>query len=145
MGFFERLKQGLAKTKANFVAGFNVLFESMDAVDDNFYEELEETLIMGDMGVRTTERLLTDLRERVEREGLYTAKECRGALVECIRDIMHVNEAEYDFLEKKSVVLVVGVNGVGKTTTIGKLASKWKSDGKKVSVVSPASKAQAAR
>ena len=132
MGFFERLKQGLAKTKANFVAGFDVLFESMDAVDDDFYEELEETLIMGDMGVRTTERLLTDLREKVEREGLYTAKECRGALIDCIREIMHVNEAEYDFLEKRSVVLVVGVNGVGKTTTIGKLASKWKADGKKV-------------
>lgn len=132
MGFFDRLKKGLAKTKANFVAGFDVLFESMDAVDDDFYEELEETLIMGDMGVRTTERLLTDLREKVEREGLYTAKECRGALIECIREIMHVNEAEYDFLDKRSVVLVVGVNGVGKTTTIGKLASKWKADGKKV-------------
>lgn len=132
MGFFERLKQGLSKTKANFVAGFDVLFESMNPVDDGFYEELEETLIMGDMGVRTTERLLEDLKEQVEREGLYTARECRGALIDCIRNIMQEHKADYDFLDTQSVVLVVGVNGVGKTTTIGKLASKWKKDGKKV-------------
>ena len=131
-GFFQRLKSGLKKTRENFVAGFDVLFESMHAVDDEFYEELEETLICGDMGVRTTDRLLTDLRERMEREGLYTAKECRGALVECIRDIMHVDSTGYDFLNQKAVVLVVGVNGVGKTTTIGKLAAQWKKEGKKV-------------
>ncbi len=131
-GFFQRLKNGLKKTRDNFVAGFDVLFESMHAVDDEFYEELEETLICGDMGVRTTDRLLTDLKERMEREGLYTAKECRGALVECIRDIMQVDSTGYDFLNRKSVVLVVGVNGVGKTTTIGKLAAQWKAAGKKV-------------
>lgn len=131
-GFFQRLKNGLKKTRENFVAGFDVLFESMHAVDDEFYEELEETLICGDMGVRTTDRLLTDLKERMEREGLYTARECRGALVECIRDIMQVDSTGYAFLERKSVVLVVGVNGVGKTTTIGKLAAQWKAAGKKV-------------
>ena len=131
-GFFQRLKNGLQKTRENFVAGFDVLFESMHAVDDEFYEELEETLICGDMGVRTTDRLLTDLRERMEREGLYTARECRGALVECIRDIMKVDSTGYEFLDQKSVVLVVGVNGVGKTTTIGKLAAQWKAAGKKV-------------
>lgn len=132
MGFFDRLKEGLSKTKENFVAGFDVLFESMNAVDDDFYEELEETLIMGDLGVRTTDRLLSDLKERVENEGLYTPRECRGALIECIRDTMKTTVSDYSFLDKRSVVLVVGVNGVGKTTTIGKLASKWKSDGKKV-------------
>ncbi len=131
-GFFQRLKNGLKKTRENFVAGFDVLFESMHAVDDEFYEELEETLICGDMGVRTTDRLLTDLKERMEREGLYTARECRGALVECIRDIMQVDSTGYAFLDRKSVVLVVGVNGVGKTTTIGKLAAQWKAAGKKV-------------
>lgn len=132
MGFFDRLKEGLSKTKENFVAGFDVLFDSMNAVDDEFYEELEETLIVGDMGVRTTDRLLSDLKDRVEQEGLYTARECRGALIECIRDIMRGTVADYAFLNQKSVVLVVGVNGVGKTTTIGKLASKWAQDGKKV-------------
>ncbi len=132
MGFFQKLIDGLTKTRDGFVKNMDYVFRGFTNIDDDFYEELEEVLIMGDIGVRTTEAILDDLRERVKKEKIKEPADCRQLLIDSIREQMDLGEAAYEFENRKSVILVVGVNGVGKTTTIGKLASKFKANGKKV-------------
>ena len=130
-GFFARLKEGLTKTRNNISDSFNNLFKASE-LDDDFYDELEETLVMSDMGYETTERIVEDLKARVKEEHIKEAQACRDLVINIIRDQMQVDETAYDFENKKTVVLVIGVNGVGKTTSIGKLAAQYKARGKKV-------------
>lgn len=132
MGFFKRLAAGLAKTRDNIVQGIDAVFSGFSKIDDELYEELEEILIMGDLGVRATEKILDDLREKVKEQHIKEPADCRQILIESIKEQMRVEETAYRFEEETSVVLVVGVNGVGKTTTVGKLAGKLKNQGKKV-------------
>ena len=131
-GFFKRLVSGLSKTRDNIVAGIDNVFSGFSKIDEGFYEELEEILIMGDMGVQTTYNILEDLRQRVKKEHIKDPLDCKALLIESIQNQMQVGETAYEFEKRKSVVLVVGVNGVGKTTTIGKLAGKLRGQGKKV-------------
>ena len=133
-GFFGRLVAGLSKTRANIVAGIDSVFNGFSAIDEDFYEELEEILIMGDLGMNTTSAILTDLRRRVKEEHIKEPADCKELLKKSIREQMDVGENAYEFENRKSVVLVIGVNGVGKTTSIGKLAGQLKSEGKKVLV-----------
>lgn len=131
-GFFARLKEGLTKTRNNIVRGIDSIFSGYSAIDDDFYEELEETLIMGDLGVRATQEILERLKDQVDEQGICDPEDCRQILIDSIREQMHVGETAYEFEKEQSVVMVIGVNGVGKTTSIGKLAAKLKGDGKKV-------------
>ncbi len=131
-GFFGRLKEGLTKTRDNIVGGIESVFSSYDRIDDDFYEELEEILIMGDVGVHATQEILNKLREDVKANHIREPKECRDYLIAGIKEQMKVTREDYDFLSEPSVVMVIGVNGVGKTTTIGKLAAVYKKRGKKV-------------
>lgn len=131
-GFFKRLAAGLAKTRDNIVHGIDAVFSGFSKIDDEFYEELEEILIMGDLGVRATEQILDDLRDKVKEQHIKEPADCRQLLIDSIREQMQVGETAYRFEEETSVVLVIGVNGVGKTTTVGKLAGKLKNQGKKV-------------
>ena len=131
-GLFARLKDGLSKTRNNIVVGFNRAFAGHDVIDDDFYEELEEIMIMGDMGVQTTDRILDELRMQVKEQKIREPSACRELLMEDIRDQMGVDPSAYDFEEGPSVVLVIGVNGVGKTTSVGKLADIFRSKGHKV-------------
>ena len=131
-GFFKRLVSGLTKTRDNIVAGFDSLFTGYSTIDDDFYEELEEILIMGDLGVRATESIIEDLQRKVKEQHIKEPAECKELLIESIKEQMKVEETAYRFENEKSVVLVIGVNGVGKTTTVGKLAGKLKEQGKKV-------------
>ena len=130
-GFFRRLLNGLAKTRANISKGFSSIFRG-SAIDDDFYEELEEILIMDDMGVSTTEAVIENLKKEVKERRLKEPEECRQLLMDLITAQMKSQEASYEFENTKSVILVIGVNGVGKTTTIGKLAANLKAQGKKV-------------
>ena len=130
-GFFARLKEGLTKTRNSISDSFNNLFKASE-LDDDFYDELEETLVMSDMGYETTARIVEDLKARVKEEHIKEAQACRDLVINIIRDQMQVDETAYDFENKKTVVLVIGVNGVGKTTSIGKLAAQYKARGKKV-------------
>lgn len=130
-GFFKRLKEGLSKTRNNITESFNNLFKASE-LDDDFYDELEETLIMSDMGFETTEKIIDDLKSKVKELKIKEAEACRDLVINIIRDQMSVEESAYDFEKKKTVVFVIGVNGVGKTTSIGKLAAQYKSQGKKV-------------
>lgn len=125
-GFFSRLKAGLAKTRDNFISGIDDLFHGYSSLDDDFYEELEETLIMGDIGVNATMTIIENLKKQVKEQHIKEPVECKQLLIDSIKEQMQVNETAYDFEHKKSVVLVIGVNGVGKTTTVGKLAGKLK-------------------
>lgn len=131
-GFFGRLKAGLAKTRDNFISGIDDLFHGYSSLDDEFYEELEETLIMGDIGVNATMSIIENLKRQVKEHHIKEPVECKQILIDNIKEQMKVNETAYDFEYKKSVVLVIGVNGVGKTTTVGKLAGKLKDKGLKV-------------
>ncbi len=131
-GFFARLKEGLKKTRENFVYSLDVVFDGAEAIDDDFFDELEETLIMGDMGAVTTEMLLDKLRDAVDSQAIVKPSECKGVMIDSLREQMHVDKAAYRFETEPSVVFVIGVNGVGKTTTIGKLASQLKKKRKKV-------------
>ena len=131
-GFFSRLVSGLAKTRANIVAGIDNIFSGYSAIDDDFYEEIEEILIMGDIGINATTAILEDLKRKVKEQKIKDPSECKQLLMDSIRDQMQVGEVAYRFEQEKSVVLVIGVNGVGKTTSVGKLAGKLKSQGKKV-------------
>ena len=132
VGFFKRLVQGLGKTRDNIVSGMDSIFNGFSHIDDDFYEELEEVLIMGDLGVQATYDILDDLKAKVKAQRIKEPMQCRELLIESIKEQMDVGETAYEFEEKTSVVLVIGVNGVGKTTTIGKLAGKLKAQNKKV-------------
>lgn len=131
-GFFARLKEGLQKTRANFVYNLDVVFEGAEAIDDDFFDELEEILIMGDIGPAATEEVIERLRAQIDEEEIIRPSECRKLLIKNIRDQMKVGKAAYEFEKKQSVVFVIGVNGVGKTTTIGKLAAQLKGRRRKV-------------
>ena len=131
-GFFSRLVSGLTKTRDNIVSGIDAIFSGFSHIDDDFYEELEEILVMGDIGIRATEAILEDLKKKVKENHIKEPAECKEFLIESIKEQMKVEETAYRFENEKSVLLVIGVNGVGKTTTVGKLAGKLKSEGKKV-------------
>ena len=132
MGFFKRLVAGLNKTRDNIVSGMDSIFHGFSKIDEDFYEELEEVLIMGDLGVKATYAILDDLRKKVKEQHIKEPIECRQLLIDSIKEQMDVGETAYRFENEKSVVLVIGVNGVGKTTSVGKLAGKLKDQGKKV-------------
>ena len=136
MGFFDRLKEGLKKTRANFTDSMDQIFNSYERVDEDFYEELEETMIMGDIGVKTTQDLLDHLREEVRAERIKYAADCRQELILGIRNKMKQPAGAYDFEQGPAVILVIGVNGVGKTTSVGKLAANYKRMGKRVLIAS---------
>ena len=155
-GFFKRLAQGLTKTRDNIASSFDSIFSGFSGIDEDFYEELEEILIMGDiginattsiienlkkevserrmsdMGIDTTMNIIEDLKKKVKENKIKEPEECRQLLIDSIKDQMRLDETAYDFIDKKSVVLVIGVNGVGKTTSVGKLAASLKGQGKKV-------------
>lgn len=131
-GFFKRLVSGLAKTRDNVVSGMDSIFHGFSNIDEEFYEELEETLIMGDLGVNTTMNIIEDLKKKVKENHIKEPVQCRQLLIDSIKEQMDVGDTAYEFENKTSVVFVIGVNGVGKTTTIGKLAGKLHDEHKKV-------------
>ena len=131
-GFFKRLVSGLTKTRDNIVAGFDSIFSGYSSIDEDFYEELEEILIMGDIGINATSAIIEKLKEQVSEQHIKNPAECKQLLIDSIKEQMKVEETAYRFENEKSVVLVIGVNGVGKTTTVGKLAGKLKDQGKRV-------------
>lgn len=131
-GFFSRLVSGLSKTRDNIVAGFDNIFTGYASIDDDFYDEIEETLIMGDIGITATESIMQDLKQKVRDQRIRDPQKCKQLLIDSIRDEMKFCDTDYEFERRKSVVLVVGVNGVGKTTSVGKLAGLLKDEGKKV-------------
>ena len=131
-GFFARLKAGLSKTRENIVHGIDSVFSGFSAIDDDFYEELEEILIMGDIGVNATTQIIERLKKDVREKHLKEPSECKELLVNSIKEQMKVDETAYDFEQKQSIIMVIGVNGVGKTTSVGKLAGKLKDNGRKV-------------
>lgn len=132
MGFFGKLKEGLSKTRDNIVSGIDSVFGGFSSIDDEFYDELEEILIMGDIGVNASGEILDRLREQVKENHIKEPAQCREFLIESIKEQMKVEDTAYTFEAEKSVVLVIGVNGAGKTTSVGKLASQLKQQGKKV-------------
>ena len=131
-GFFGRLVAGLTKTRETIVSGIDSIFSGFSSIDDDFYEEIEEILIMGDLGVNATENILENLKAKVKENKIKEPADCKQLLIDSIKEQMQEEETAYRFEEELSVVLVIGVNGVGKTTTVGKLAGKLKSQGKKV-------------
>ena len=132
MGFFSRLKAGLSKTRDNIVSGIDSVFNGYSMIDEDFYEELEEILIMGDLGINATNAILERLGQQVKESHIKEPAACKQLLIDSIREQMQVGETAYDFEKEQSVVLVIGVNGVGKTTSVGKLAGKLKDQGRRV-------------
>jgi fused signal recognition particle receptor len=131
-GFFSRLKAGLAKTRNSLNESFDNLFKGFTSIDDDFYDELEETLIMADLGLDTTERIIDNLKELVKKNHIKEVEACRELVINIIKEQMLVEDSAYDFEDQKTVMLIIGVNGVGKTTSIGKLAAQYKNRGKRV-------------
>ena len=131
-GFFKRLVSGLTKTRENIVSSIDSIFSGYSSIDDDFYEEIEEILVMGDLGINATNNIIEDLKRQVAEKKIKDPQECKKLLMYSIKAQMAVGEAAYEFENRKSVVLVIGVNGVGKTTSVGKLAGKLKDQGKKV-------------
>ncbi|MGO5051396.1 signal recognition particle-docking protein FtsY [Lachnospiraceae bacterium LCP25S3_G4] len=131
-GFFKRLVSGLSKTRDNIVSSMDSIFNGFTSIDEAFYEELEEVLIMGDIGVATTMDIIEELRKTVKEQHIKEPSDCKQVLIDSIKSQMNTGDAAYEFEEQTSVVLVIGVNGVGKTTTVGKLAGKLRKQGKKV-------------
>ena len=132
MGFFARLKSGLKKTRDNIVNGIDSVFSGFSSIDEEFYEELEEILIMGDIGVNATTAIVERLKKQVKEQHIKEPAACKQLLIDSIREQMQVGEAAYEFETRQSVVMLIGVNGVGKTTSVGKLAGKLKDEGRKV-------------
>ena len=132
MGFFDKLKQGLSKTKSSFNEKLNNVFSNFRKVDEDLLEELEEALIMSDVGVETSTKIINKLRERVKKEKIENEEDVKKALKDEIKKILDEVDNSLNLDTKPSVILVVGVNGVGKTTSIGKIANRLKKDGKKV-------------
>ncbi len=130
--FFSRLVEGLSKTRSNIVSGMDSVFHGFTAIDEDFYEEMEEILIMGDLGIRATGEILDRLREKVKENKIKDPAACKQLLKESMLEQLRLEDTAYRFEEERSVVLVIGVNGVGKTTSVGKLAGKLKDQGKKV-------------
>lgn len=135
-GFFKRLVEGLSKTRENIVSGIDSIFSGYSSIDDDFYEEIEEILVMGDIGINTTTAIIERLKEQVAEKRIKDPQECKQLLMDSIKEQMAVGETAYEFEHRKSVILVIGVNGVGKTTSVGKLAGKLKDQGKKVIMAS---------
>ncbi|NNJ32518.1 MULTISPECIES: signal recognition particle-docking protein FtsY [Lacrimispora] len=133
-GFFGKLVAGLQKTRDNIIAGVDSIFNGFSAIDDEFYEEIEEILIMGDLGIQTTTSIVEDLRKKVKEKNIKDPSECKQLLMDSIMEQMDLGENAYEFEKRRSVLLIIGVNGVGKTTSVGKLAGQMKDDGKKVIV-----------
>ncbi|WP_312426023.1 signal recognition particle-docking protein FtsY [Lacrimispora sp.] len=133
-GFFGKLVAGLQKTRDNIIAGVDSIFSGFSAIDDEFYEEIEEILIMGDLGIQTTMSIMEDLRKKVKEQNIKDPMECKQLLMDSIMEQMDLGENAYEFEKRRSVLLIIGVNGVGKTTSVGKLAGQMKDDGKKVIV-----------
>ncbi|PKM54256.1 signal recognition particle (docking protein) [Petrocella atlantisensis] len=131
-GFFGKLVEGLTKTRDNILGGVDQVLSGFSSIDEDFYEELEEALIMADFGVHTALRILSDIKVKVKEQHIKDPMEVKNLLKEELMEIMHLSDDAYIFEEKKSVILIIGVNGVGKTTTIGKLAMRYKAQGKKV-------------
>ena len=131
-GFFKRLVNGLAKTRENIVSGIDSIFSGFSSIDDDFYDEIEEILIMGDIGINATTAIIEDLKAQVAEKHLKDPAECKQLLINSVTDQMRVEDTQYEFENRKSVILVIGVNGVGKTTSVGKLAGQLKDQGKKV-------------
>lgn len=132
-GFFRKLAEGLTKTRNQIVNGIDGVFRGFSNIDEDFYEEIEEILISGDIGVRTTENIMESLKEKVKKEHIKEPADCKEHLIKSIKEQMRVEEqTAYPFENEKSVIMVIGVNGAGKTTSIGKLASKMKAQGKRV-------------
>ncbi len=132
MGFFEKIKNGLARTKQSMTVSMNNLFASFTGENEEFFDDLEETLILADAGVETAEKAVERLREVVHQRGLRGGAEVQGAFVEIMAEMLTSDKQQLELETKPSVILVVGVNGVGKTTTIGKLAAKFSAEGKSV-------------
>ena len=135
MGFFDKIKQGLAKTRAAFSETLEEVFSNADAIDEDFFDELEETLILADLGMDTVNKLMKELRYRVVNRGLTTTDHVKFNLKLILNDMLKVGSPELDLSTSPSVILVIGVNGVGKTTTIGKIAKQLVDQGKKVTLV----------
>ena len=131
-GFFGRLKDGLNKTRNNIVKGIDNVFSGFSDIDDDFYEELEEILIMGDIGVKATAEIIDKLKTQVKEQRIKEPSACKAVLVDAIKQQMQVENNAYDFEHTQSIVMVIGVNGVGKTTSVGKLAGKLKAQGRSV-------------
>ena len=131
-GFFGKLVSGLTKTRNSIVSGLDSIFSGFSHIDDDFYVELEEILIMSDIGVNTTMEIIEKLKEQVKELKIKEPEDCKELLIKNIEEQMDLGENAYDFENEKSVVMVIGVNGVGKTTSIGKLAAQLKGNGKKV-------------
>lgn len=133
-GFFARLKEGLTKTRNSINESFNQLFSGFSSIDEDFYDELEETLIMADLGLDTTERIIDNLKDMVKKNHIKEVEACRELVINIIKEQMLVEDSAYDFENQKTVMLIIGVNGVGKTTSIGKLAAQYKNRGKRVMI-----------
>ena len=131
-GFFRRLADGLAKTRNNIVSGMDAIFNGFSDIDDDLYDEIEETLVMGDIGINATTAIIDNLKQKVKEQHIKDPHECKELLINSIKEQMQVGETAYEFEHRTSVVLVIGVNGVGKTTSVGKLAGKLKEQGRKV-------------
>ena len=131
-GFFSRLVRGLTKSRDNLGSSVEDALSGYTSIDDDFYDEIEEILVMGDVGIGATTSILNHLKQKVKEQHVRKPAECRELLLQSIKDEMNVGQADYRFEQEKSVVLVVGVNGVGKTTSIGKLAGLLKQEGRKV-------------
>lgn len=132
MSFFDKLKVGLGKTKNNINEKFNDIFSNFRKVDEDLLDELEEVLIMSDIGIETSSEIISRLREKIKKENIKDAEEVKEKLREIIIDILNVDNKELKLNTKPSVILVIGVNGVGKTTSIGKIANNLKKNRKKV-------------
>lgn len=132
MGLFSKLKEGLTKTRDHITSGMDAIFSGFSSIDDDFYEELEETMIMGDIGVRATEEILDELKEKVHENKVKNPADCKQLLIDTIKEKMDLGENAYDFENRKSIIILIGVNGVGKTTSAGKIAAHLRGQGKKV-------------
>ncbi len=133
-GFFSRLVSGLTKTRNNIISGIDNIFKGFSSIDEDFYEELEEILIMADLGINTTTAIIENLQEKVKEQKIKEPSQCKQLLIDSIKEQMSVDETAYEFENQKSIILLIGVNGVGKTTSVGKLAGQLKDSGKKVMV-----------
>ncbi len=130
-GFFAKLQAGLSKTRENIARGIDNVFSGSSVIDEDFYEELEEVLIMGDIGINATSRILDELRQQVKDQHITDPEKCKALLLQDIWNQMRMDPEAYDFEDKKTVLFIIGVNGVGKTTSVGKLAAIFRKKGKK--------------